>query len=221
MTDVAGDRAAGVDASAVVPPYGSAGGSREWEARRRDADGAAALEVVEPKAPMGVDWLPGLDVAALRQAYEADVIPLYVLCARFGVTNWQIRRLREAGSWRLRDCSAPGGGRSTPSKRNLKRRLNRLVAESLAILEERLAAKELDEENAKLLTELCRAQEIFMRIAVRPTTRPAAKAGETRTHDSDRRRESGSETPSGEDQDAQIRAELERRLDRLCEPRGS
>ena len=85
-------------------------------------------------------------------------------------------------------------------------RLNRLVAIGTSMLERKVADEGMTEANARTLKELCRAQETRMRST---RNEKAAKAREKKSTD---------DGYDFRDDPAWLRAEINRRLDRLFDP---
>jgi len=146
-----------------------------------------------------VDW------EAVRVAYELSGERITAIRERFGLTAHQLRARRTAEGWTAREQIA------TPPKLPYRKplgadalelKLNRLVVVGIAMLEKRLADEGLTDQNARMLCELCRAQEIRMRS----TRTRTGKARETKKHDGAR---------DFRDDPAWVDAELRRRLERL------
>jgi hypothetical protein len=141
----------------------------------------------------------GVDTAAIRRDYELGIERIDVICARHGITEYRLRRLREQGGWTARTGAVPQRG--LPSTAD--RRLNALVSTGIGLLERRMADEGLTKGTAELLGVLCRAREARMRAK---RNEKAAKARETKTKDEPR---------DHTDDPAWIRAELERRILRI------
>ncbi len=148
-----------------------------------------------------------VDLDALRRAYELSGETVASIQERFGLTAWQLRKHRERGGWTTRQPAAAPGllrGHKPIGEEALELRLNRLVAIGAAMLERRLAKEGMTEANARMLTELCRAQESRMRTIKNKNGRIREKKNNDAGRD------------LRDDPDWLI-AELSRRLDRLSE----
>jgi hypothetical protein len=163
-------------------------------------------------APRGSRCLAHLSVAdrlAIRRAYELTAEPVRSIERRFGLTQYQLAKLRISERWTTRPQAAKPGplsGRKPLGSEALEFRLNRLVVLGLTMLERRLSTKGLLEEDARTLRELCRAAEIMKRAA---RTEKAAKAREKKNDAHDFRNDP-----------AWLRAEIDRKLDRLGQQRA-
>jgi hypothetical protein len=173
------------------------------------AQGAAA---VGARAPAGSRCLAHLSVAdrlAIRRAYEFTAEPVRSIERRWGLTQYQLAKLRISEGWTARPQAAKPGplsGRKPLGSEALEFRLNRLVALGLTMLERRVSTKGFSEEDARTLRELCRAAEITKRAA---RTEKAGKAREKKNDAHDFRNDP-----------AWLRAEIDRRLDRLGQERA-
>ena len=170
---------------------------------RMDGDDDAALPDGASGAAEGsVDW------AEVRRAYELSGEAVASIQRRFALTPRELRKAREGGDWATRAAVAEPGalqGRKPVGHDAVELKLNRLVVIGTAMLEKRLAEEGLTEANARTLVELCRAEELRMRT----TRQKTGKTRETKNHDADY---------DFRDDPAWLRAELNRRLDRLFGP---
>jgi hypothetical protein len=149
----------------------------------------------------------GVDPEEVRRAYELTRESTASICTRYGLTKHQFETMRVRGGWTSRAPAAPRGpltGRKAVGADDLKYRMNRLATFGMDMLEIKVAANAgFDEASARTFVELCRARDIMMREI---RNEKAAKARETKNNDSGR-------NPA--DDIAFIRAELERRIERL------
>ena len=160
----------------------------------REGEGSRVEGVLDD----GVDW------GAVRRAYELSGEAVSAIRARFGLTPHQLRVVRVAEGWATRPAVARPGplqGRKAVGSEALASRLSRLLAIGIAMLEMRIAEEGMTDQNARTLTELCRAEEIRMRS----TRAKTAKSRETKIDDA------GLEAAD----DAWYRAELKKRIHRV------
>ncbi len=158
----------------------------------RNADDGAADD--------SVDW------AEVRRAYELSEETVSSIRERFGLSRYQLAQRRTAESWTARPQIARRGltrRRASIGSQALVYRLNRLVTIGLAMLEKQISDEGMTENNARTLTELCRAQEIRMRSN---RNHKAAKAREKKNNDAGH---------DFRDDPEWLLAEINRRLDRL------
>jgi hypothetical protein len=109
---------------------------------------------------------PPIDLTEARRLYETSGIPIAALCRRLGWTECKLRTIRIREGWTPRPQVAVPNGlpRRKPSgDEALEFRLNRLIVTGAGMLETRLAREGMTEANARMLTELWRAQEMRMR----------------------------------------------------------
>jgi hypothetical protein len=119
----------------------------------------------------------------VRRLYELTGTPVSAIQERFGVTPWEFRKARVAGNWTTRpQVARPGAlqGHKPIGEESIEFRLNRLIVVGIDVLEKQVADNGFDEERARTLRELCRAQEIRMRSK---RTEKAAKAREKKNND--------------------------------------
>ncbi len=152
-----------------------------------------------PGAAADVDW------AEVRRAYELSGETVVSIQNRFGLTQYKLTKQRVAEGWTTRLPVAKPGPR--PRRKSvgsevLGFRLNRLLIIGVAMLDKRLIEEGMTEANARMATELCRAEELRMRS----TRTKTGKTRETKNHDAGY---------DFRDDPAWLRAELNRRLDRL------
>ena len=165
-----------------------------------DAEGSAEGF---PGAEKSVDW------EEVRRVYELSGERVGAIRERFGLTEYQFRRRRTLGGWTARpQVAEPGAlqGCKPVGAEALDFRLNRLVAIGTSMLERKVADEGMTEANARTLKELCRAQETRMRST---RNEKAAKAREKKSTD---------DGHDFRDDPAWLRAEINRRLDRLFDP---
>jgi len=151
------------------------------------------------------------DWSEVRRVYElgADSVP--TILARFGLTPWQFRKVREGENWTTRPPIAKPGplqGRKPIGEDANEFRLNRLVAIGIDMLERKVADEGMTEANARTLKELCRAQETRMRST---RNEKAAKAREKKNNDAG---EDFRDDPNW------LKAEFSRRLDLILGTAG-
>ena len=145
----------------------------------------------------------------MRRAYELSGESVASIQQRFGLTKHRLTKRRIAEAWTTRQPIAVPT--SLPPRRQvgaeaLELKLNKLLVTGIAMLAKRLAEEGLTDQNARTLTELCRAEEIRMRS----TRTRTGKARETKKHDAGY---------DFRDDPAWLDAELRRRLERI-EARG-
>jgi hypothetical protein len=152
-------------------------------------------------AGAGVDW------EAVRRAYELGAESVASIQKRFGISKNELTKRRIKEGWTTRPPAAQPGplqGHKPVGEEALEFRLNRLVTIGTAMLERKMADEGINEANARMLTELCRAQESRMRT-VRTKN---GKIREKKNHDAGR--------DFRDDPDWLI-AEINRRLDRIAQ----
>jgi hypothetical protein len=116
--------------------------------------------------PEGGAAPPTVDLTEARRLYEASGIPIAALCQRLGWSSYKLRAIRIREGWTPRPQVAVPNGlpRRRPSgDEALEFRLNRLIATGTEMLQARLTREGMTEANARMLTELWRAQEMRMR----------------------------------------------------------
>jgi hypothetical protein len=146
-----------------------------------------------------VDW------EEMRRAYELSGETVSAIRARFGLTESQLRRRREAEGWTARPPIAKRGPlprRKAVGTDVIELRLNKLLTIGIAMLEKSLAEEGLTEANARALKELCRAEESRMRTS-------RQKTGKTRETKKD---DAGTDF---RDDPIWLDAEIRRRIERL------
>ena len=152
-----------------------------------------------------VDW------AEVRRAYELGAESVASIQRRFGLTPYQLRRVREDEDWTKREPVIKPGplqGHKAVGVDSLELKLNKLVAIGIAMLEQKVADEGMTETNARTLNELCRAQETRMRST---RNEKAAKAREKKNTD---------DGHDFRDDPAWLDAEFKRRLDRMLDAEG-
>ncbi len=132
------------------------------------SSGGDASSVSEsPQRP--AHWPPGAteaDVAEARRLYELTGTPVEAIRERFKWSAWQLRKLREREGWTTRPSATtrdPLRGLRRAGADAVEFRMNRLIVFGIGMLEQRAATDGFDEQNARTLVALCRAQEIMMR----------------------------------------------------------
>ena len=157
----------------------------------------------------------GLDLDELQHDYETGAEPVAVLRERYGLTEYGFRKLRERGGWRRRKQSARPGrlqGQAIRTAQAMTLRLAGIVAIEITRIEEQQQAGSLPQDDIRRLPELARAVEQIMK--------PKANGvGRKRNARVDRETKSN-DGPVQTDDIFRIRAEVERRIDRLAETGG-
>jgi hypothetical protein len=148
------------------------------------------------------------DTEAVRWAYEKTDEPVISIRWRFGLSEHEFLAMRVGGGWASRPAGPRPGAPRTARTTGLEV-LDYLADRVLAVAIQKTAARVeeagLDEAGARMVTELCRAVDIRKNGMRKEKARTAR---ETKKHESGR-------TPA--DDDAFIRAELKRRIERLRE----
>ena len=154
---------------------------------------------------------PAVDWAEVRRAYELGAESVASVQRRFGLTPYQLRRVREDEDWTKREPVIKPGplqGHKAVGVDSLELKLNKLVAIGIAMLEQKVADEGMTETNARTLNELCRAQETRMRST---RNEKAAKAREKKNTD---------DGQDFRDDPAWLDAEFKRRLNRMLDAEG-
>ena len=173
-----------------------------------DREGAALSKEQRREAGGDIDW------AKVRRAYELSAETVGSIRKRFGLSRYQLEKRRRAENWTTRPQVARKDGvrrrRSMPNgSQDSEHRLDRLVSIGLAMLEKTITEEGMTEAHARTLTELARAQEVTMRSQ---RNKKAAKAREKKNNDAGH---------DFRDDPDWLLAEINRRLDRLAQERGS
>ena len=150
--------------------------------------------------------MDGIDWAEVRRVYELRVESVPSIQRRFGLTAYQLRRVREREDWTKRPPVIKPGplqGHKAVGVDALELKLNKLVSIGIEMLQQKVADEGMTETNARTLKELCRAQETRMRST---RNEKAAKAREKKNNDA---------APDFRDDPAWLDAEFKRRLDRM------
>jgi hypothetical protein len=150
--------------------------------------------------------LAAVDWDEVRRAYELSNETVPSIRKRFGLSVHDLSSRRIAEGWATRPPIAEPGRlprRKAVGVDVLELKLNKLLVVGIAMLEKRLADEGMTDQNARTLTELCRAEEIRMRS----TRTRTAKARETKKHDA---------ATDFRDDPAWLDAEIDRRLARLA-----
>ena len=114
-------------------------------------------------------WPPGAteaDVAEARRLYELTGTPVSAIRSKFAWSENEFRKLRLVEEWTPRPSAVTPGplrGRRPVGADAVEFRLNRLIVFGIGTLEQRAAKDGVDEQTARTLAALCRAQEIMMR----------------------------------------------------------
>jgi hypothetical protein len=156
-----------------------------------------------------------VDVAAVRELYEKTGFSVPEILRRTGLTEANLRRLRETEGWTARPRVAePGGrqGRKTIAAR-LASRIEKAALTQLAALDARLGEGTTpDAEEIRTMRELMRLAKEADALTRKTPGKPAGKTGAT------------SEKSDVQESEAAyvewMRAELTRRLDCLSEESG-
>ncbi len=181
-----------------LPPLPSVGQGRPTPSPA-GGEGARSARESAAQERAAVDW------EEVRRAYELSGESVAAIQERFRLTKHQLTKRRIAEAWTTRPPIAKRS--ALPPRRQvgaeaLELKLNKLLVTGIAMLAKRLAEEGLTDQNARALTELCRAEEIRMRS----TRTRTAKAREMKKHDAGY---------DFRDDPACLDAEINRRLDRL------
>jgi hypothetical protein len=170
------------------------------------ADARAASGARPAAGPLPAELPAGVDVEALRRAYEEGTEDVASIRARAGLTEWQFRRLRETQQWAPRPFAS---GAAVKPGDFPKRRLERIAAAGIASLAREIADAGWNGDSARKLLELCRAREMIMR---------SGKSG--KTAEAREKKNKADERRDPTDDPAWVRAELERRILQIRRARG-
>jgi len=164
-------------------------------------EGGGEEPVAEGGEERAVDW------GEVRRLYELGSESVASIQRRFGLTAYQLRRVREGEDWTKREPVIKPGplqGHKAVGVDSLELKLNKLVAIGIAMLEQKVADEGMTETNARTLKELARAQETRMRST---RNEKAAKAREKKNNDAGY---------DFRDDPAWLDAEIDRRIERLA-----
>jgi hypothetical protein len=192
---------------------GAVGSADAVSVAKGNAEGALHPSPLPNPPPQGGRGLlvgAAVDWAEVRRAYELSNETVTSIRTRFGIAKSTLERRRVAEGWTTRPTVAiPRGpnGRKIVGIDLLELRLNKLVITCMAMLDDKLKKEGLTLENARLATEMCRAEELRMRT----TRQKTARSREMKKHDA---------TSDFRDDPAWLDAELRRRLAKLTGGRG-
>jgi hypothetical protein len=165
-----------------------------------------------------------------RRVYERGMTPVSVICARYDLSLWELRRARETGGWTPRRRIAPAGpnqGARPPSPQRLAGRLAKALGAQLAGLETRLreqagAGAAPDERDMRALSDMALALDRLARLRTN-IARQKARPGGGRTKEPHAHRPAVPDPSDPDSYDpahvAWMRAELKRRAGILARAR--
>jgi hypothetical protein len=155
----------------------------------------------------------------VRRDYELSDEPVSSIKRRWGLTDRQFRKMREGEGWTTRPQVARPGplqGHKPVGSDALELRTSALLAVGLARLGRSISDEGFTEDNARRLTELCRAQGIFMRMTKSGRSGNVSKAarlgGNNKKND-----DAGTDF---RDDPTWLRAQLEQEILRIRRARG-